>query len=310
MSLLKEIPQSDSFLLMKEITKGMSGERKYYIETKDNQKYLLRIADVADYEMKKREFNFLAQLNKESLPVPTAIDCGICEEGKSVYTLLGWVEGEDAETVVSHLSTQEQYKVGYEAGKILRRIHEISPANSTEEDWYDRYLKVVAPRIEAYRGEGIPFDGAEEILQFLENNKELLRNRPQCNHHGDYHMGNLVVNQNLEISVIDWHTVDFDGKGDPWYEFNRIQVKNVAFTVGQINGYFEDHVPEEFWRLLALYLSISAITSIVWAKYFAPEELDEIISLNRNIVKWFNGMESCIPTWYQEYKNKVNNEDN
>lgn len=55
--------------------------------------------------------------------------------------------------------------------------------------------------------------------------------------------------------------------------------------------------------MLAIYLSASAITSIVWAKYFAPEELDGIMKLNHNVVKWYDKMKSVVPTWYREYKN-------
>ncbi len=34
MMLFKEIPISDTFAVVREITEGMSGERKYYIESK------------------------------------------------------------------------------------------------------------------------------------------------------------------------------------------------------------------------------------------------------------------------------------
>ena len=72
------------------------------------------------------------------------------------------------------------------------------------------------------------------------------------------------------------------------------------FAKGQIDGYFENQVPEEFWKLFALYFATSAITSIVWAKYWAPDELDSVMALNKSVLNMFDGMDNPIPRWYRE----------
>ena len=148
---------------------------------------------------------------------------------------------------------------------------------------------MIAPRLEAFRQEGVAFEGSQKILDFLEDNKHLLKTRPLCRHHGDYHTGNLIVRDG-RIWVIDWHTMDFDSVGDPWYEFNRADMEYPDFARGQIDGYFGTSVPEAFWRLLAMYLSVSAITSIVWAKYRAPDRFDSIMKLNRDVLFMFDDM--------------------
>lgn len=119
-----------------------------------------------------------------------------------------------------------------------------------------------------------------------------------CRHHGDFHMVNLIINGD-RLHVIDWHAVYFDNTGDPWYEFNRIGTEHPAFARGQADGYFRHEVPEKFWRLFALYFAASAITSIVWAKYWAPKELDYIMDLNRRVVDMFDNMENSVPKWYR-----------
>ena len=291
---------ADTFSEVKEISKGMSGDRKYYIETRDGKKLLLRITEASNYETKKKDYDFLLSLNRASLPVPKAIDFGICEGGNSVYMLLEWMEGEEAEKVVPNMVKEKQYDIGVKFGQILRGIHENSIVNNMVLDWYDRYFEVITPRIEAYKNEGIPFDGADEILSFIEGNKNFLHDRKQCNIHGDYHLGNLIINSDEEIFVIDWQTVDFEGVGDPWVDFINIGIEYPAFAAGQIDGYFNHQVPEEFWRMLAFYLAVSAITSIVWAKYFAPDRLDCILALNRNVVDWYDKMNCVIPSWYSE----------
>ena len=291
-----------TFSKVKEIEKGMSGDRKYYIETRDGKKLLLRITDISNYEAKKKDYDFLLSVNKADLPAPNAIEFGICEDRASVYMLLEWMEGEGAEKVVPNMVKEKQYSIGVKSGQILRGIHQNSVLCDTEQDWYDRYFEVITPRIEAYKNEGIPFEGAEAIISFIEGNKHLLHDRRQCRIHGDYHLGNLIINDKEELFVIDWQTVDFEGVGDPWVDFINIGIEHPAFAAGQIDGYFNHQVPEAFWRILALYLAVSAITSIVWAKYFAPERLDSILTLNRNVIKWYDGMKQEIPSWYKEYK--------
>ena len=299
--MFKDIPAASEFTVVKEIKDGMSGDRKYYIETVDGQKLLLRISEAANIDIKKKDYEFLTALNKAKLSVPRAVDFGLCEEGQSVYMLLEWMEGEEAEKVLPDMPKDKQYRLGVKAGQILRGIHENAPVRQAQQDWFVRYFDVITPRLEAYKYEGIPFKGADEILAFIEDNKHLLHDRNQCNIHGDFHLGNLII-RGEDLFVIDWQTVDFEGVADPWVDFKSIGVEHTAFAVGQIDGYFDSRVPEAFWRMLALYLATSAITSIVWAKYVAPDCLESIMELNRNVVKWYDKMEQVIPTWYREYK--------
>ena len=44
---------------------------------------------------------------------------------KKVYMVLKWVDGESAEEVLQNLSVSEQYKLGIEAGIMLKKIHSI-----------------------------------------------------------------------------------------------------------------------------------------------------------------------------------------
>lgn len=294
---MTDIPIYDTFAKIELIKKGMSGDKKYYIETIEGKHLLLRIADSSEYSQKKTEYEAMKEMYARKVPMPAPVDFGICDNGKSVYTLLSWVDGIEVEAILPTLSHKEQYQLGVKSGKILRKIHTV-PAADVVQDWSERYYSVINPRLDAFHSEGVSFLGDEIILDYLERNKELLNNRPQCRHHGDYHMGNIIKTPFGHLSIIDWHTVDFDNYGDPWYEFNRIGIKCAEFASGQINGYFNNEVPEKFWKLLMYYLSASAITSIVWAKYFAPDELTSILKMNTDILHWFDNMKNPVPTWY------------
>jgi len=80
----------------------------------------------------------------------------------------------------------------------------------------------------------------------------LLKNRPQVFHHGDYHIGNMLLTPDESVAIIDLNRMD---TGDPWEEFNRIvwcSAVSPYFASGIINGYFNHQVPEEFFKLLAV----------------------------------------------------------
>jgi len=261
----------------------------------------LRLAEYKEFDRKKAEYELMKKLFHLNIPMPSPIDFGVCNNESSVYTLLSWIDGEEAEIAIPKLSKEKQYELGKESGRILQRIHTLNAPENTE-DWETRYFSTMDKRLEAFRREGILFEGNDIILNYIDTNRHMLQKRPQCYHHGDYHLGNLIQSKSGQLFVIDWHTVDFENYGDPWYEFNRIGMEYPYFASGQIDGYFDNHVPEDFWKLLAYYLSASAITSIVWSKYFAPDRLSSILELNQNVLKWFDHMNSTVPTWYTQVK--------
>lgn len=280
------------------IQEGCSSDKKYYLETHDGLKYLLRISDSSEYHVKKDEYNKLKDIAAFDVPLSKPVDFGYCDDGKSVFTLLEWIEGTDVEKSIEGLSRTDRYILGVKAGNILKEIHKSIP-NEIMDDWSTRYNSVIEPRLKAYKEEGIAFDGSEYILRYLEDNKYLLCNRFQCRHHGDYHIGNMILTNDNSLGIIDWSTIDFSNIGDPWYEFNRIDTRYTDFASGQINGYFDGVIPNEFWKLFAYYISASAITSIVWAKYYSPESMDEIMKKNFDVLEWFNDMSNPVPKWYR-----------
>lgn len=281
------------------ISKGLSSDKKYYVETADERKYLMRLSDISEYDRKKRKYFLMKEWNSLGVPMSRPVEFGLCDDGSSVYQLLSWCEGRNLDEVLPRLSESERYKLGIKAGKALHRIHSI-PAQ-TEEDWYDRYISVIDERIKAFLGCGVRFKGWEKIYDFYLANMHLLHNRPQVYLHGDYHAGNLMLSDSGEISVIDWEPLDFEGFGDPWAEITMQECP--YFSSGLTDGYFDGKIPKEFWIMQAFYCSVGALTSIPWAFYNFPEELDSRIKLCDDILKWYDGMRNSVPSRYiQNFK--------
>lgn len=279
------------------IDKGMSSDKKYYIETVTNEKLLLRIADISRYDKKKHEFEVMQRLAESGVPMSRPVDFGICDNGKSVYTLLTWCDGEEAETVLPKLPETMQYVLGVSAGRILRKIHDI-PAPMDLEPWESVFNRRAERVIDQYKNCGVRIDGDEQIFAFLEENRKLLLGRPQCFQHGDYHARNMIVSPDGKLAIIDFHGWNY---GDPWEEFNRLvwsAAVSPHFATGQIHGYFDGNPPELFFRLLAFYMSIHRLSSIPWAIPYGEGEVASMLKEAKDVLTSFDGMRNPVPTWY------------
>ena len=284
---------------MEPINKGWSSDKKFYVETIDRRKLLLRVAGISEYEKKKSEFEIMKQVAALGVPMSQPVAFGIEDNGQNVYSLLTWCDGQDAEVVLPSLSETEQYVLGIKSGEILRMIHSI-PAPKEQEEWSSRFNRKTCDKIEKYKACGIKLNGDDKIIHYIENNRNLMEGRPQCYQHGDYHVGNMIISPDNTLSIIDFNRPDF---GDPWEEFNRIVWSaNVSpyFATGQLNGYFGGRPPVEFLKLLAFYISSNTLSSIYWAIAYGEKEVAIMKNQARDVLNWFDNMNNPIPTWYMD----------
>lgn len=277
------------------INKGWSDDKKYCVTATDETKYLLRVSPAEQYERKKLEFEMMQQVESLGVPMCKPIEFGICEEG--VYSIQSWIDGQDAEKIISTLSNTEAYKYGLEAGRILKLIHSI-PAPADQQDWEVRFNKKIDRKIKCYNDCPIKHDGGDAFIEYINTNRHLLKNRPQVYQHGDYHIGNMMIDRNGQLNIIDFNRNDY---GDPWEEFNRIvwcAQSSPKFASGIVNGYFNGNVPINFWRLIALYIANNIISSIYWAIPFGQSEVDTMLNQSQEVLDWYDHMRNPIPKWY------------
>ena len=277
------------------IDKGWSGDKKYCAETAAGERYLLRVSPPERSANRRRMFEMQREVAALGIPMCRPIALGTCEEG--VYTVQSWVDGVDAEPAIPTMSEAEQYRYGVEAGRILARIHTV-PAPAEQSDWEPRFNAKMDRKIKMYADCPIKFEGADRMIEYTNENRHLLAGRPQTYQHGDYHVGNMML-ENGRLTVIDFDRYDF---GDPWEEFNRIVWCAQAaprFASGMVDGYFEGEVPEKFWRLLALYISSNTLSSIPWAIPFGEEEIQTMTEQAHEVLGWYGGMTGVIPAWYE-----------
>ncbi len=284
-----------NFIKKEPISKGWYCDQKFCVTAQDNTKYLLRITPFEKSAERSDMFRMQQKVASLDIPMCRPVEMGECEDG--VYILQTWIDGEDGEDVIPGLPDTKQYVYGLEAGRILGRIHSI-PAPETQEDWEMRFSRKMNYKIKKYEECPIKYDNGQAFIDYINENRYLLKDRPQVFQHGDYHIGNMMIDRNGKLQIIDFDRYDF---GDPWEEFNRIvwcAQKAPIFASGMVNGYFEGDVPLEFWKLLALYISSNTLSSLYWAIPFGQKEVDTMQNQAKEVLVWYDNMRSFVPTWY------------
>jgi len=297
-----DIPGSEKWAVLSPVDKGWSGDKKYRIETTGGETLLLRLADVSQQDRKMREYAAMERLSDLDVLISRPRDFGLCDSGRQVYTLLTWIEGQEAEAALPLMTEAEQYALGCQAGELLKKLHQI-PAPADQSDWAERFGAKIDRNIRNYQNCPLKIEQGEQLIVYLNENRHLLKGRPQTFQHGDYHCGNLIVTPNRKIAAIDFNRLDY---GDPWEEFNRIvwcAQLSPAFASGRINGYFGGAVPELFFRLLALYIGSNQISSLPWAIPFGQAEIDTMQRQSEQVMTWYDGFRRSIPLWYCENPN-------
>ena len=277
------------------INKGWSSDKKYCVTDENGTRYLLRVSDIAQHDTKQSEFNMMKQVASFGVPMCQPIEFGVCDEG--VYSIQSWIDGEDAEEIIPVLSDTEQYVYGLEAGRILKRIHSI-PAPATQEDWEVWFNRKMDYKIKKYGECPIKYENGKAFIDYINENRHLLKGRPQTYQHGDYHIGNMMIGRDGKLYIIDFNRNDY---GDPWEDIKAITWDVEAsqmFASGRINGYFDSDVPEEFWRIFALYISCGILSSLPWAIPFGEEQIQVMVNQAKEVLSWYDNMRNPVPTWY------------
>ena len=297
---MKDIKGYESFVDIKPLNKGQSNDKKYRILTADGRRMLLRVTDIAEYERKKAEFRMMGLVYELGVLTPQPYDFGLCDDAKSVYSLSGWLDGEDVETLIPHMSEAEQYSLGLKAGMVLRKIHTL-PAPDNAEPWGVRFRRKEQTRVDLYNKYNLKSENGEKIIKYLYDKQSILDDRPQTFWHGDFNVGNHMVMPDGEIGTFDYNYWNLD-HGDPWWEFVIIpwgEEPSAHYFTGMIKGYFNDDPPSAFFDMLSYYYACDALSALCYSflgmEQCEPEDGKRHMA---NVLRWFDNMHNPIPTWF------------
>ena len=193
--MFSDIEISEKWDTVEPVDKGWSSDRKYRILTKEGEKQLLRISDIAHFDEKKKEYEIIGKYAKLGFPMSMPVAFGACNEGKSVYMLLTWVEGSDLEEMLPKLSKEEQYRLGRQAGEILKKIHSVplAPEDMPKQTKKEKKLTQLA----RYENSDLRIPGDETALRYVKDNIDQIWRKAPVYTHGDFHPGNLIYTRSF-----------------------------------------------------------------------------------------------------------------
>ena len=278
-----------------ELKLGWSKDEKLILIDKNNNKYILRISDKSLYDKRYRQYKLLKEVSKFNINCPKPMDFGELDD--KLYMLLTYLEGNRAEEEIIKYSNTEQYNLGLEAGKILKIIHSYDKESDTL-TWWEKYEPKSIRKINTYLDSELKHNDYEFLINYYKENIHLMENRPQILTHGDYHLGNMLIHKN-HIVVIDFDKMNF---ADPYDEFKPYcwnVLRSEYFETGLINGYFDNKIPEDFFKMLKFYTIESLISHLPWAMTFGEEEVKTAYMIYDKVIEWYDNFKLEIPTWYK-----------
>ena len=297
---MKDIP-GYTFTKIEPVKKGWSGDEKYYVETNDGQKLLLRISDIKKHDEKKAEYKAIAKAAALGPFMPQPFRFGTCgKREKQVYYLTSWLEGEDAAKAMEKMSDTERYTLGMKAGKLLRALHAL-PTPENAEPWDSRFARKMRGRLADYhknKKQKSPeqIECGELLKKYLEDNAHLLKNRRQTFCHGDFNWTNIMVLPSGEVGAVDF-ACDLDQKtyGDPLFDFIHIIYTDTLdpyYFTGLWNGYSNGFPDDEFFTMTAYYFAYDAFSSLCGNRKFDNGGFD------KKALDWYDYFRSVVPSWY------------
>ncbi|WP_077622526.1 aminoglycoside phosphotransferase family protein [Sediminibacillus massiliensis] len=298
-ALIKQIPLISNCKKVTEIKKGFSSDEKYLIHMHDcNDNLLLQMFNLEELELKKVEYSILKRMQDYQVACSKPISLG--EVGSRGYMITSYIEGKDAEDEISKYSDQEQFNIGFKAGRELRKMHQLAAPDHIP-SWYSRKLEKHRKYINAYLKCEIKVENDQKIMCFIDQNIHLMKQRPNLFQHDDFHLANIIVNNKKFAGVIDFNRFDW---GDPFHEFLKIGIfsrgVSIPFSIGQIRGYFNNQEPDEaFWRLYSLYMAMCVFSTVVWTLNTIPDNMNKMLDKVYMYLEDHDYFNRIKPDWYK-----------
>lgn len=298
--IVKDICDKNKWKSYVKIDKGWSNDEKYCVKDHDENVFVLRLSDRVNKDRFKKEFEYITKIYSLGINTHKPVEFGDCGLEDKCFQLLEYIDGEQAEICLPEYDLKTQYKIGFDIGRQLNIMHEACPVTSV--DWEDSYNRKIDQFIERYQHCGLKDDLVDEYIEFVNQHRYLLKNRSVCQNHGDFHVGNIIIDAKLDPYVIDYNRMKV---ADPWYEFTRIYFSfrvSPAFAKGQIEGYFHRDVPKEFFLYMKFYLLSTMISSLPWSIPFGEEEILFARRGIKDVYDTYDGLIRLVPKWYDSVK--------
>ncbi len=204
------------------------------------------------------------------------------------FAVLNLLPGEPLEKALPRMDELDQETVGYETGRYLAKLHTIpleqfgefmgdDPRASINEKAY-----TVARAIEwldACQENGLLDEAVVADLHRLVGQTGVLTRRSPCFVHGDYHEGNIIVQEGVAGShVTGIFGFDHAQGWSPEWDMARLSGgvfdDHPALIKGFLDGYADTAgLPENLWERLRVYQAVMYVAYVTYAHRTGDESL-------------------------------------
>ncbi len=279
-----------------ELLKGWSKDRKFILTSSNSEKFILRLTNADYFLERKRQFNILKKVSKLNINTTKAVDFGYLEDG-TLFMLLTYLPGEEGLDYIKKVDDKEAYILGIQAGKILKKLHQIK-IKRPDISWKDRYDVKAEIKINNILNCKYKIKHLDKLIEYYKNNIYLMQNRPLKFSHGDFHLGNMII-YDKKIGIIDFEKSTIADPYDDLKPFRWNVMGNSYFETGLINSYFNNKVPEIFFEILKFYSVEAMISQLPWALNYGQEEIDMAYYMIKKQMEWLANLSLTVPIWYK-----------
>ena len=283
------------YKIIKKFPLGSSSVQKYIVE-KDNKIFLLRLYDIRFIDGRYRVFNNIRILHDNGIAVPEIYDFGALSDNKHGYAVMDWIDGVSLDNLLFDDSLINKY--GKIVAEELFKMHNIDTKEKI--DIYDKFVKSFNKKINKLKNLGI--DYTSSVLEsFVLDNSKVLKELDTSIIHGDFHPGNIVVNDD-RICFID---LDVCKNDFAWVDLstNACNLNYPKFYTALINEYFDNNIPDDFWLIYNLYGSLYCLDYILYCSRMDNKTLEDGTTVLKKFLDYSDEFSSLKPKWF--YNSKV-----
>jgi len=213
----------------------------YSVRTGDGRDLIIRMSPTSRNDRFRTEAEVIQLLRTHRIPVPRII--GVETEGKIVK---GWRfsigEKLPGKTLRSEIGERVPDLMLYQAGRVLRKIHDIPITkgygySSTKMEGYssswEKFISrpITQESVKVFVEKGLlAASDIDEAIRVVQSHRSLLKDVPRRLLHGDFSLGNLLIDETGKITGV----LDFENatSGDPLWDFALFRNYTADSTIG------------------------------------------------------------------------------